>query len=77
METTKKPIKQGSKITNKENLLIFWILDTVTEAMEFDHELSKYVDRGNFLLNLSKNQLDELETIKKKLVSIIDISEFK
>jgi len=77
METTKKPIKQGKKITNKENLLIFWILDTVTEAMEYDHELEKYVDGGNFLLNLSKNQLRELENIKKKLVSMIDISEFK
>jgi len=76
MKTTVKT-KPGKRLTNSQNLLLFWIIDTVTEAMEYDEDLGKYTDRGNFLLNLSANQLEELETIKKKLISIIDITEFK
>ena len=76
MKTTVKT-KPGKRLTKSQNLLLFWIVDKITDAMVYDHEEFDWKDCGNIVLKLSENQLEELHEIKSKLIEQIDLVTLK
>jgi hypothetical protein len=60
-------MEKKKELTWEDKSLIRTILDTVADAMEWDNDYNKYIDGGNIVLSLDKDEMKRLKSILKKL----------
>ena len=61
-------MKREQTFTEQERIAMFRVLDSVIEKINYDTELQSYVDDGDIVISISREDFKALKRAYKKLL---------